>query len=63
MLIIAGRHLMEIGEIEKANSQFRIALKVMDAFEEDFLESKWFWATVYEYTNEQREEIKKLMNE
>lgn len=63
MLIIAGKHLKEIGEIEKANSQFRIALKVMDAFEEDFLESKWFKATVYEYTNEQREEIKKLMNE
>ena len=28
MLIVAGKHLKEIGEIEKANSQFRIALKV-----------------------------------
>ena len=63
MLIVAGKHLKEIGEIEKANSQFRIALKVMDAFEEDFVESKWFKATVYEYTNEQRKEIKKLLAE
>ena len=63
MLIVAGKHLKEIGEIEKANSQFRIALKVMDAFEEDFVESKWFKATVYEYTNEQRKEIEKLLAE
>lgn len=63
MLIVAGKHLKKIGEIEKANSQFRIALKVMDAFEEDFVESKWFKATVYEYTNEQRKEIKKLLAE
>ena len=40
MLIVAGKRLKEIGEIEKANSQFRIALKVMDAFEEDFVENK-----------------------
>ena len=63
MLIVAGKHLKKIGEIEKANSQFRIALKVMDAFEEDFIENKWFKATVYEYTNEQRKEIKKLLAE
>ena len=63
MLIVVGKHLKEIGEIEKANSQFRIALKVMDAFEEDFVESKWFKATVYEYTNEQRKEIEKLLAE
>ena len=63
MLIVAGKHLKEIGEIEKANSQFRIALKVMDAFEEDFIENKWFKATVYEYTNDQRKEIKKLLAE
>ena len=61
MLIVAGKHLKEIGEIEKANSQFRIALKVMDAFEEDFVESKWFKATVYEYTNDQRKEIEELL--
>lgn len=61
MLIVAGKHLKEIGEIEKADSQFKIALKVMDAFEEDFIESKWFKATVYEYTTEQRKEIEKLL--
>jgi len=37
MMIIAGRRLKEKGETEKADSQFRIALKVMDAFKEDFL--------------------------
>ena len=63
MLIIAGKYLKENGETEKANSQFRIALKVMDAFEEDFIESKWFKATVYEYTNDQRIEIEALLAE
>ncbi len=62
MLIIIGKRLRENGEYEKANSQFRIALKVMDAFEEDFVESKWFKATVYEYTGEQRKEIEKLLS-
>ena len=63
MLIVVGKRLKEIGEIEKANSQFRIALKVMDAFEEDFIENKWFKATVYEYTAEQRKEIEQLLCE
>ena len=63
MLIVAGKYLKEIGEIEKANSQFRIALKVMDAFEEDFIENKWFKATVYECTNDQRKEIEALLTE
>ena len=63
MLIVAGKHLKETGEIEKANSQFRIARKVMDAFEEDFVEDRWFKATVYEYTNEQRKEIEALLAE
>ena len=63
MLIVVGKHLKEIGEIEKANSQFRIVLKVMDAFEEDFIESKWFKATVHEYTNDQRKEIEALLTE
>jgi hypothetical protein len=40
MLIITGKHLRDIGEEEKAVSQFRIALKVIEAFEEDFLETK-----------------------
>ena len=63
MLIVTGKRLKENGELEKANSQFRIALKVMDAFEEDFVENKWFKATVYEYTTEQRKEIGTLLAE
>ena len=63
MLIVVGKCLKENGEHEKANSQFRIALKVMDAFKEDFVETKWFKATVYEYTTEQRKEIEQLLSE
>jgi len=63
MLIIAGKHLKAIGETEKAASQFRIALKVIDAFAEDFIETKWFWSTIYEYTKEQRKEIERLLSE
>ena len=62
MLIIAGKHLRDIGEEEKAVSQFRIALKIMEAFEEDFLEEKWFKARICEYTSEQREEVKRLLD-
>ena len=61
MLIIAGKHLMKQGESEKAASQFRIAQKISEAFAEDFVESKWFKATVYEYTREQRQEIERLL--
>lgn len=61
MLIIADKRLKEKGEIEKANSQFKIAQKVIDAFAEDFVEKKWFKATVYEYTIEQRKEIEELL--
>lgn len=61
MLLIAGKHLMEQGEGEKAASQFRIAQKVSEAFAEDFVETKWFKATVYEYTQEQRQEIERLL--
>lgn len=39
MLIITGKHLRDIGEEEKAVLQFRIALKVIEAFEEDLLET------------------------
>lgn len=63
MLIIVGKRLMEKGETEKAESQFRIAQKVMDAFADDFVEEKWFNATVYEYTSEQRKEVEKLLAE
>ncbi len=63
MLIVAGKRLKENGEIEKANSQFRIALKIIDAFADDFIEDKWFKSTIYEDTKEQRKEIEKLLNE
>lgn len=61
MLIITGKHLLAQGEREKALSQLRIAQRIMDAFAEDFVETKWFKATVYEYTREQRQEIDRLL--
>ena len=61
MLIITGKCLLEQGEDEKAAIQFRIAQKVSEAFAEDFVETKWFKATVYEYTAEQRKEMEELL--
>lgn len=61
MLIITGKYLKACGENEKAATQFKIALKVIDAFKEDFLETKWFWATIYEYTEDKRKEIEELL--
>jgi len=63
MLIVAGKRLRENGETEKAKSQFKIAQKVMDAFSEDFVEDKWFEATVYEQTSDQRKEVERLLAE
>ncbi len=63
MLIIAGEHLKESGEPEKAASQFRIAQRIIDAFAEDFLEAKYFKAPIYEYTDEQRKHLEQLLNE
>ena len=63
MLIVVGKRLKERGEAEKAASQFRIARKIMDAFREDFVEEKWFKATVYDYTADQRTEIEQLLAE
>ena len=63
MLIVAGKYLKDKGESEKANSQFRIAQKVISAFADDFVEDKWFKATVYEHTEEQRKEIEQLLCE
>ena len=63
MLIVAGKRLKERGELEKARSQFRIARKIMDAFEEDFVEEKWFRTTIYDDTQEQRKEIEALLSE
>lgn len=62
MLIIIGKHLKENGEIEKANTQLKIAQKIIDAFEEDFVETKYFKSTIYESTIEQRKEIEQLLN-
>ncbi len=62
MLIIIGKHLKEKGEIEKARSQFEIAQKVMNAFSNDFVETKYFNARVFESTDEQRHEIERLLN-
>ena len=63
MLIVAGKHLKEKGEPEKANLQFRIAKKVIDAFAEDFVETKWFCETVYDSAAEIRKEIQTLIGE
>lgn len=63
MLIITGKYLKENGESEKAISQFKIAQKVMDAFAEDFLESKWFGSTIFEYTSERKKEVERLLGE
>lgn len=63
MLIVAGKRLKEMGEAEKADAQFRIARKVMDAFKEDFVETKWFSKTVYDYAEEQRKELDSLLGE
>ena len=63
MLLITGKRLKERGDNEKAASQFRIALKIIDAFAEDFVESKWFRSTIYEYMREQRQEAERLLAE
>lgn len=63
MLLIIGKHLKENGEPEKAAIQFNIAKKVIDAFCDDYLESKLFKSTIYTYLNEQRNVIEQLLNE
>ncbi|MBR5460083.1 MAG: helix-turn-helix transcriptional regulator [Clostridia bacterium] len=59
VLIIAGKYLRDNGEIEKADTQFRIVQKVIDAFADDFIEDRWFSESVY--TAEQRKEIEQLL--
>ena len=61
MLIITGKMLREMGEEQKAKTQFRIAKKVIDAFEDDFTETRWFKSTVYD-SKERREMIEMLLN-
>ena len=63
MLIIIGKHLLKKGENKKAKSQLKIAQKIIDAFADDFLQNKWFHATIYEYTREQQTEIERLLAE
>ena len=63
MLIAAGKHLKDVGEVEKATAQFKIAQKVMDAFAEDFLEDRWFTAPLFDRECAQRKEIHRLLNE
>ena len=63
MLIVAGKYLKENGEIESAVLQFKIALKIIDAFADDFVASKWFTRTVYEYISQHRKEIEILLSE
>ena len=55
--------MKEQGEDDKANSQFRIAKKVIDAFLDDFIERKCFKSTIYETMLEQRKEIEWLLVE
>lgn len=61
MLIVTGKRLREIGEEQKAKTQFKIAKKVIDAFEDDFTETRWFKSTIYDL-KEQREMIERLLN-
>ena len=61
MLIIIVKYFNDKGENEKAKSQFAIAKKVIDAFVEDFLETKYFNSTVYTAMQEKRNELEALM--
>ena len=62
MLIVTGKRLREMGEEQKAKTQFKIAKKVIDAFEDDFTETRWFKSTVYDM-KELREEISRMLHE
>jgi len=63
MLIIIGKYLKEHGEIEKGNTQFEIAQKVIDAFSDDFVETKYFKANVFESADKLRKEIRQRLSE
>ena len=62
MLIVTGKRLREMGEEQKAKTQFKIAKKVIDAFKDDFIETQCFKSTIYE-SNELRSVIIQLINE
>lgn len=61
MLIISGKRLNDMGEAEKAKSQFKIAIKIADAFDDDFLEEKWFCKTIRECVDKERAEAERLL--
>ena len=63
MLIITGKYLKGIGETEKARSQFVIAQKIINAFSDDFVETKYFKAKVFEATDAELKEIEQLLSE
>lgn len=61
MLIIIGKHLIKNGEVEKANCQFEIAKKIIDAFQNDFVETKYFKSNIYDKALAQRKELEQLI--
>lgn len=63
MLIILAKYHQERGEKEKAISQLRIAQKVREAFNDDYLEEKFFWAIVPDYTTRQRDEMEAMLKQ
>ena len=62
MLLITGNYLKEQGDAEKANSQFDIAQKVIDALSEDFTETRCFKTSFSERLSDQRDELTCLLN-
>lgn len=63
MLIIIGQHLKESGETEKAIAQFEIARDIINAFKNDFVETRYFHSTIYESTGAQLTQIEQLLAE
>ncbi|MBQ7338000.1 MAG: helix-turn-helix domain-containing protein [Clostridia bacterium] len=63
MLMILGKHWLERGERDRAAVQFRIAQRVIDAFEGDELEPSLFKGTVCESLSDRRAELAALLSE
>ena len=47
---------------KKQKRSSKLPKKVIDAFEDDFTETRWFKSTVYD-SKEQREEISRMLHE
>ncbi len=62
MLIIIGRYLKDRGEFNNAASQLTIALKVIDAFLDDYIEKQCFNSMLYKYMCERKKEVLELLN-